>query len=172
MKNSNEILTLPRANNIDRSMRKVTGSDWSRERKWQTKNTIKLGIKKSIISREAGVMMMPTSSGSRISQVGAPPPEFGVKTYYLASFLPKTAWKWKQLDREGGRGPSPLDPPMPITIALILFINWQKMKNIKAQLSVSSGMASQSNWLTKTTIVSNCDFKFKLYIFTNSQSWQ
>ena len=130
MKNSNEILTLSRANNIDRSMRKVTGSDWSRERKWQTKNTIKLGIKKSIISREDGVMMMLTISGSSISQVGAPTPEFGVKTNCLARFLPKTVWKWKQLDREGAHdpsAPSPLDPPMPSAITLILFINWQKM---------------------------------------------
>ena len=29
--------------------------------------------------------------------------EFGPKTYYLAKFLPKIAWKWKKLDREQGR---------------------------------------------------------------------
>ena len=32
---------------------------------------------------------------------GAPTPEFGVKTYYLARYLPKTAWKCKKLDQEG-----------------------------------------------------------------------
>ena len=31
---------------------------------------------------------------------GAPTPVFGAKAYYLARFLPKTAWKWKKLDRE------------------------------------------------------------------------
>ena len=30
----------------------------------------------------------------------------------LARFLPKTAWKWKKLDREGGVHSAPLDPPM------------------------------------------------------------
>ena len=33
---------------------------------------------------------------------GAPTPEFGAKAYYLARFLPKTAWKLKKLNREGG----------------------------------------------------------------------
>ena len=41
------------------------------------------------------------SGGSRISQMGEPTPEFGPKTYYLRGFLPKTAWKWKKLDRGG-----------------------------------------------------------------------
>ena len=30
----------------------------------------------------------------------APTSEFDTKTYYLTRFLPKTAWKWKKLDRE------------------------------------------------------------------------
>ena len=33
---------------------------------------------------------------------GAPTSKVGAPTYYLAKFLPKTAWKWKNLDREGG----------------------------------------------------------------------
>ena len=35
--------------------------------------------------------------GTRISQ-GAPTPEFGAKTDYLAWFSPKTSWKWKKLE--------------------------------------------------------------------------
>ena len=35
------------------------------------------------------------------------------KTYYLARFLLKPAWKWKHLDQEGERGSlAPPDPPM------------------------------------------------------------
>ena len=33
--------------------------------------------------------------------------EFGAKTYCLARFLPKTAWKWKQLDQEGAASLAP-----------------------------------------------------------------
>ena len=33
---------------------------------------------------------------------GAPTSKVGALTYYLATFLLKTAWKWKNLDREGG----------------------------------------------------------------------
>ena len=32
---------------------------------------------------------------------GAPAPRMGVLTYYFENFLPKTAWKWKNLDPEG-----------------------------------------------------------------------
>ena len=39
---------------------------------------------------------------------GAPTPEVGALTYYLAKFFPKTAWKWKKLDLEGAR---PWRPP-------------------------------------------------------------
>ena len=43
--------------------------------------------------------------GSRISQtvvgVGGSQPQGWGKTYYLARVLPKTAWKWKNLDRAG-----------------------------------------------------------------------
>ena len=49
------------------------------------------------------------SGVSRISQTKGAPPKFGVKTYYLKFFLPKTAWKWKKLYREGGANvPAPL----------------------------------------------------------------
>ena len=37
------------------------------------------------------------SGGSRISQTGAPTPQFSAKTYYLARFLLLTAWKWNKL---------------------------------------------------------------------------
>ena len=47
-----------------------------------------------------------TSGGSRISQKGAPALKVEVPTYYLAIFFPKTAWKWKKLDR-GGRARVP-----------------------------------------------------------------
>ena len=45
-------------------------------------------------------------------RTGASTPEFGAKTCYLTRILPKTEWKWKKLDCEGGHaflGPSP-DP--------------------------------------------------------------
>ena len=53
-----------------------------------------------------------SSSGSRISQkagVGATS-KVGVPTYYLAKFLPKTAWKWKNLDPRVGAGTSLASP--------------------------------------------------------------
>ena len=34
---------------------------------------------------------------------GAPTSKVGVLTYYFAVFLPKTAWKWKNLDPQGAR---------------------------------------------------------------------
>ena len=37
---------------------------------------------------------------------GGANPEFWAKTYHLARFLPKTALKWKQLDRQGACVPS------------------------------------------------------------------
>ena len=47
----------------------------------------------------------PSSGWSRISQTGGggPTPNFGAKTYYiyLATFLPKMAWKWKKFDPWG-----------------------------------------------------------------------
>ena len=43
---------------------------------------------------------------------GAPAPEFGTKTYYLARFLPTTTWKWKESHRGRPKPPFPLDPPM------------------------------------------------------------
>ena len=44
------------------------------------------------------------SGGSRIFLRGAPTPKIkmGVLTYYFALFLPRTAWKWKNLDPGGG----------------------------------------------------------------------
>ena len=39
---------------------------------------------------------------------GGANPEIGAKTYYLARFLPKTAWKWKITEGEGVRIPSGL----------------------------------------------------------------
>ena len=47
---------------------------------------------------------------------GALTPKVRAPTYYLVKNFLKTAWKWKNLDPEGG-GASlapPLDPPMPI----------------------------------------------------------
>ena len=41
-----------------------------------------------------------TSDWSRIFQTRGTTPEFGLKTFYLARFLPKTAWKWKKFNRE------------------------------------------------------------------------
>ena len=40
--------------------------------------------------------------------------ELGAPTYYLAIFSPKTAWKWKKLDR-GSLASLPLNQPMIIT---------------------------------------------------------
>ena len=33
---------------------------------------------------------------------GAPTSKVGAPTHYLVKFFPKTAWKWKNLDPEGG----------------------------------------------------------------------
>ena len=44
--------------------------------------------------------------GSMIFLSGAPTPKVGVLTYYFVKFLPKTAWKQKNLDTEGVRVPS------------------------------------------------------------------
>ena len=54
------------------------------------------------------------SGGSSISRGGDTNTHRGVPTYYFANFLPKTAWKWKNLDREGRRASlvSPWDQPM------------------------------------------------------------
>ena len=38
---------------------------------------------------------------SKIFLRGAPIPKVGVLAYYFANFLPKTAWKWKNLDPKG-----------------------------------------------------------------------
>ena len=46
------------------------------------------------------------SGGSGISQT-QPAHELGAKTYYLTRFLPKSAWKWKKLDREGDASLAP-----------------------------------------------------------------
>ena len=53
--------------------------------------------------------LWPSSGRSRIFlEGGMPTPKVGVLTYYFANFLPKTAWKWKNLDPEGV---SPWHPP-------------------------------------------------------------
>ena len=36
-------------------------------------------------------------------EVGASTPKVDVLTYYFANLLPKTAWKWKNVDPERGR---------------------------------------------------------------------
>ena len=51
------------------------------------------------------------SNGPRFPRRGGgAPSKVGVPTYYLAQFLPKTAWKWKNLDPERGR--ASLAPPL------------------------------------------------------------
>ena len=48
-------------------------------------------------------------------------------TYYFAKILLKTAWKWKNLDQEGGtRVPgAPLDPPLPEWATIVPFsLSW------------------------------------------------
>ena len=41
----------------------------------------------------------------------SPTLESGAQTYYLAKFLPKTAWKWKKWTGGGCVPSAPLDPP-------------------------------------------------------------
>ena len=49
---------------------------------------------------------------------GVSTPKVGAPIYYLATIFLKTAWKWKNLDPEGGGGARPpLDPPMPAFMA-------------------------------------------------------
>ena len=53
---------------------------------------------------------------------GRQPMRLEIKTYYLTIFLPKTAWKWKKLDRGVGAFLVPhLDPPM-LSFAMIVEI--------------------------------------------------
>ena len=62
-----------------------------------------------------------TSGGSRISQ-GAPTPVGGRQPIILQKLLPKTAWKWRNLDPEGALG-TPLDPPLLTTCFVVLWSN-------------------------------------------------
>ena len=62
---------------------------------------------------------------------GANPPGGGA-TYYFAQFLPKTAWKWKNLDPEGGARASlapPLDPPI-YSGAILIFRLWNQWNKL------------------------------------------
>ena len=55
------------------------------------------------------------SGGSRISQTGGRQPQRGGANILFDQFFPKTAWKWRKFDPEGGARvpvPPPLDPPM------------------------------------------------------------
>ena len=51
---------------------------------------------------------------------GAPTPNLGVLSYYLAKFSPKTAWKWKEL--EPGWGTRPWRPVRSATVVLSFVI--------------------------------------------------
>ena len=78
------------------------------------------------------------SGGSRISQTGKWAPTWA-KTYYLTRILPKTAWKWKKLDRYGAPVPSVPPPPGIHQCFLSLFPGWfdlQKAKHL-GQLRIS-----------------------------------
>ena len=70
-----------------------------------------------------------TSGGSKISQ-GASTLREGAKTYYLANFCQKTAWKWRNFFQRGTRPSRPVDPSLN---------NWQR----------STTSPSQSNGLEK-----------------------
>ena len=61
---------------------------------------------------------------------GGQPRSLGAKTYYLARFLPKTAWKWKKFDRGNASLVPPLDPPMIKHFAWVLLL---KIKNTHRQ---------------------------------------
>ena len=64
--------------------------------KWSIFNTV---VTKLISRNHFGKANRSASNGgSRIFLRGAPTPKVGVLTY----FLPKTAWKWKNLDPGGG----------------------------------------------------------------------
>ena len=81
------------------------------------------------------------SGGSRIFPGGAPTP----KLLLYFTFLPKTAWKWKNLDPRGGARPwrPPLDPPMFITQR-----NWSQQEEISrlsSQLIRNVTFASKKN---------------------------
>ena len=57
--------------------------------------------KLDVEKRSSYVFRDSVSGGSKISQMGVSTQEIGAPNYYLANFLPITAWKWKQLDRKG-----------------------------------------------------------------------
>ena len=52
--------------------------------------------------------VMSTVADPVFPRQGVPTPEFGPNSYHLARFLPKTASKWKKLDRGGTRSWHPL----------------------------------------------------------------
>ena len=51
--------------------------------------------------KNLSMYIRPISGESMISKEGAKTPERRAPTYYFANFLPKTAWKWNNLDQRG-----------------------------------------------------------------------
>ena len=109
------------------------------------------------ISRRFNTKTLAITSGTRpVDGGGAPTSKVGAPTYYLAKFLPKTAWKWLNLGREGGALPwrHPLDPPMPTVQAdTIKFFYksfssskfWQNSGSIDIQFLVTMVMLMRIN---------------------------
>ena len=93
---------------FDRKMKIQEATFWKKER--EKKNATKK--QKNFCSQVSFFLhgpMAQSSGGSRIFLKGVPTPKVGVLTYYFANFLPKTVWRWKNLDPEGGR--TSLAPP-------------------------------------------------------------
>ena len=62
------------------------------------------------------------SGGSRLSHKSSPTTKMGVKSYYLANYFSKTAWKWKKFGREGG--PS----LVPLWIRQLILTDWETIR--------------------------------------------
>ena len=76
--------------------------------------------------------------------MGSPVPGVGAKTYYLAIYLPKTAWEWKNLDQEGAVFPGvPLDPKMNSMCALLTYFIGRKWRHNLHEIGRPDGTRSK-----------------------------
>ena len=91
-----------------------------------------------VMSRNDEIWDDRTVADPGFPRVGGANPKVGVPTYYSVKVFPKTAWKWKNLDRGGGGLASlapHLDPPMQKTeYPVLCTTHHRKISFGKAQL--------------------------------------
>ena len=85
---------------------------------------------------------------------GAYPKEWRAPTYYFGQILPKTAWKWKKLDREGEGRPKIYCVDPPLEKFKIIVIN----QNVPRELIISYEMTESIflfvAWVIQTVTIS------------------